>query len=189
LPLRQRLLNRCEPAPFKLQTFHSAIGCHLAGRREILRSPLDHNSTTHERILIAGQQSLIAMPPPMGIQTLTGIGDQSHLDWSAIIYLEGDWRHCVQLRPGILAVLTLGIRSEDISNCIRTVKYSTYRNPFVRTSLSSFKTYESLQRRLTGNAKHLPQPTAKFFRPGTCCDLTTIDPNYKIPTILLHNPT
>ena len=54
-------------------------------------------------MLVAGQQTLHAVPPPIGIQTLTGIGDQSHLDWSAIIFSEGDWRACVQLRPEFAA--------------------------------------------------------------------------------------
>ena len=96
IPQRAEKLQRHR---YRLQAFHAAIGNHLAGRREILQYPLDNNSTSHERMLVAGQQTLHAVPPPIGIQTLTGIGDQSHLDWSAIIFSEGDWRECVQLRP------------------------------------------------------------------------------------------
>ena len=48
------------------------------------------------------------MPPPIDIQTLTGIGDQSHLDWSAIIFSEGDWRDSVQLRPEFAALAAAG---------------------------------------------------------------------------------
>jgi hypothetical protein len=59
IPQRAEKLQRHR---FRLQAFHAAIGNHLAGRREILGYPLDNNSTTHERLLVAGQQSLHAVP-------------------------------------------------------------------------------------------------------------------------------
>ena len=105
IPQRAEKLQRHR---YRLQAFHAAIGNHLAGRREILQYPLDNNSTSHERMLVAGQQTLHAVPPPIGIQTLTGIGDQSHLDWSAIIFSEGDWRTCVQLKPEFAALAAAG---------------------------------------------------------------------------------
>ena len=91
IPQRAEKLQRHR---YRLQAFHAAIGNHLAGRREILGYPLDNNSTSHERLLVAGQASasLHAVPPPIGFQTLTGIGEQAHLDWSAIQFAEGDWR-------------------------------------------------------------------------------------------------
>ena len=105
IPQRAEKLQRHR---YRLQAFHAAIGNHLAGRREILHYPLDNNSTSHERMLVAGQQTLHAVPPPTGIQTLTGIGDQSHLDWSAIIFSAGDWRTCVQLKPEFAALAAAG---------------------------------------------------------------------------------
>ena len=105
IPQRAEKLQRHR---YRLQAFHAAIGNHLAGRREILQYPLDNNSTSHERMLVAGQQTLHAVPPPIGIQTLTGIGDQSHLDWSAIIFSAGDWRTCVQLKPEFAALAAAG---------------------------------------------------------------------------------
>ena len=65
---------------YHLQALHSLLGNQLAGKMEILHAPIDHNSTTYQRILTAGPQTIMAMPPPSAIQTLTGIGDTSHWD-------------------------------------------------------------------------------------------------------------
>ena len=93
---------------FNIQALHSLLGNQLAGKMEILRAPIDHNSTTYQRILTAGTQTLMAMPPPRAIQTLTGIGDTSHWDWCTIVYNEGDWRHGVQLKPEFAALAAAG---------------------------------------------------------------------------------
>ena len=89
---------------YNLQALNSLLGNQLAGKMEILRAPIDHNSTTYQRILTAGTQTLMAMPPPSAIQTLTGIGDTSHWDWCTIVYNEGDWRHGLQLKPEFAAL-------------------------------------------------------------------------------------
>ena len=93
---------------YHLQALHSLLGNQLAGKMEILHAPIDHNSTTYQRILTAGPQTIMAMPPPSAIQTLTGIGDTSHWDWSTIVYTEGDWRHGLQLKPEFAALAAAG---------------------------------------------------------------------------------